>query len=150
MPSMSNFQPTLQSNVSTNSTFLSTVSLNYQSALSVWHRRLGHPNVNIVKRICRIIQPHLSINNTVPFCDACAVGKTHALPFPSSTTQYTAPLQLIVSELWGPAYKMSKNGFRYYTSFMDVYSRYTWIYFLQTKSEALSKFIQFKTLIENC
>lgn len=33
-------------------------------------------------------------------------------------------------------------------SFVDVFSRYTWIYFLNSKSEAYNTFISFKTMVE--
>lgn len=76
------------------------------------------------------------------------MGKTHALPFTPSLTSYTAHLQLIVSDLWGPASTSSNNSFKYYISFVDMFSCYTRIYFLQSKSDAFSVFLQFKTMVE--
>lgn len=49
----------------------------------------------------------------------------------------------------GPTYKSFKNGYKYYISFIDVFSRFTWIYFLESKTQAFSTFVQFKTLVEN-
>jgi transposase InsO family protein len=43
----------------------------------------------------------------------------------------------------------SVSGYVYYVSFIDDYSRKTWIYFLKTKDEVFSKFKEFKALIEN-
>jgi transposase InsO family protein len=43
----------------------------------------------------------------------------------------------------------SISGYVYYVSFIDDYSRKTWIYFLKTKAEVFSKFKKFKALIEN-
>ena len=63
--------------------------------------------------------------NKMNLCEACTLGKHHALPFPTSNTQYTYPLQLIVCDLWGPAFKLSRNGYRYYISFVNAYNRYT-------------------------
>ena len=40
-------------------------------------------------------------------------------------------------------------GFEYYITFIDDYSRNTWIYFLKEKSEVFDKFKEFKALIEN-
>jgi transposase InsO family protein len=37
----------------------------------------------------------------------------------------------------------------YYVSFIDDFSRKSWIYFLKTKGEVFRKFKEFKTLIEN-
>jgi len=40
------------------------------------------------------------------------------------------------------------NGNRYYITFIDDYTRFIWIYFLEEKSEALEKLIAFKTYVE--
>jgi hypothetical protein len=37
----------------------------------------------------------------------------------------------------------------YYVSFIDDFSRKTWIYFLKTKDEVFSRFQEFKALVEN-
>jgi hypothetical protein len=43
----------------------------------------------------------------------------------------------------------SISGYVYYASFIDDYSRTTWIYFLKSKDGVFSKFKEFKALIEN-
>jgi hypothetical protein len=43
----------------------------------------------------------------------------------------------------------SFNGALYFLIFVDDYSRYTHIYFLHKKFEALTYFIKYKTLVEN-
>ena len=48
----------------------------------------------------------------------------------------------------GPAPLVSNNGFHYYIIFMDVFSRYLWIFPLAKKSDALNVFISFKNKIE--
>jgi hypothetical protein len=37
----------------------------------------------------------------------------------------------------------------YYVSFIDDFSRKTWIYFLRKKSEVFDRFKEFKALVEN-
>ena len=37
----------------------------------------------------------------------------------------------------------------YYVSFIDEFSRNTWIYFLKKKSEVFDRFKEFKALVEN-
>ena len=41
------------------------------------------------------------------------------------------------------------NGFKYYVLFIDHFTRFTWIYLLQSKSEVFDKFVHFKILVEN-
>jgi transposase InsO family protein len=43
----------------------------------------------------------------------------------------------------------SISGYVYYVSFIDDYSRKTWLYFLKSKDEVFSEFKEFKALIEN-
>ena len=43
----------------------------------------------------------------------------------------------------------SLSSCQYFVSFIDDYSRKTWIYFLRTKDEAFQKFVEWKILIEN-
>ena len=71
------------------------------------------------------------------------------LPFHSSNTSVAFPLQIVYSDVWGPAPITSVNGFRYYMSFIDSYSRFTWFFPLKHKSQVLSSFIHFKNTMEN-
>ena len=41
------------------------------------------------------------------------------------------------------------SGYEYYVTFINDYSRKTWIYLLKTKDEVFGKFKEFKALIEN-
>lgn len=113
-----------------------------------WHLRLGHPNKNTMKLV--LSQCNIPLSNKVDsmFCSACCMGKAYRLHSPQSQTQYHTPLELIFSDLWGPAPVKSSQNFTYYISFVDAYTRFTWIYMLKTKSEALTIFKQFKTMAE--
>ena len=46
-------------------------------------------------------------------------------PFTPSNTCASFPLQIVYHDVWGPAPITSINGFRYYVSFIDAYSRFT-------------------------
>jgi len=41
------------------------------------------------------------------------------------------------------------GGFLYFTTFIDDFSRKTWIYYLKGKDEVFFKFKEFKALVEN-
>lgn len=58
-------------------------------------------------------------------------------------------MELIHSDICGPITPTSNGGKRYFITFIDDFSRKTWVYLLQEKSEALSVFKQFKALAEN-
>lgn len=76
------------------------------------------------------------------------MGKTHALPFSSSQTTCTHPLQLVQTDMCCSSPMNSFNGFRYYISFVDMFMRYTWVSLLKTKSEVLQVFKNFKNTVE--
>ena len=58
-----------------------------------------------------------------------------------------APLELVFSDVWGPTPTyVGKNNF--YVSFIDDYSKFTWIYLLRHKSEAFQRFHDFQNIVE--
>ncbi|PNY18109.1 retrovirus-related Pol polyprotein from transposon TNT 1-94 [Trifolium pratense] len=44
---------------------------------------------------------------------------------------------------------VSYNGYNYYITFVDTFTKYTWIYFLKAKSDAIKAFSQFLALVHN-
>ena len=82
-------------------------------------------------------------------CKGCVRGKNIENPFSKSETKTKGMLELIHSDVCDPIPSISLSGYEYYVTFIDDYSRKTWIYFLKTKSEVLGKFKEFKALIEN-
>jgi histone deacetylase 1/2 len=86
--------------------------------------------------------------NKVVVCDACQQGKSHQLPFSLSTRVTTAPLEIIYYDVWGPA-QTSVSGHQFYVSFVDAYSRFTWLYLLKHKSDVFQVFLQFQQHVEH-
>ena len=66
-----------------------------------------------------------------------------------SETKTKGTLELIHLDVCDPMYSTSLSGFEYYITFIDDFSRNTWIYFLKAKGEVFEKFKEFKALIEN-
>ena len=88
-------------------------------------------------------------NNHEGVCQGCAEGKHTRGPFPSSATKTSYVLQLVHSNLSGMLPVTSLGGCSYYMTFIDDFSRKTWIYFLKIKDEAFMWFRTFKALVEN-
>jgi hypothetical protein len=61
----------------------------------------------------------------------------------------TPQRELIHSDVFGPVPVPSLGKSVYYVSFIDDFSRNTWIYFLRKKFEVFDKFKEFKALVEN-
>ena len=81
---------------------LSSPSINIESPVDLWHRRLGHPSLQIVLKVLEQCNQTKAMKSTFHFCQACQMGKMHKLPFNKSMTEYTEPLQMVHSDLWAP------------------------------------------------
>jgi len=113
-----------------------------------WHKRLGHPAFRTVQRVLSQFKLPVISNKAQPFCSACAQAKGHQLPFYPTISKVCKPLQLIHSDVWGPSPTISINGNRYYVSFVDVFTRYTWVFPIQAKSDVMPTFLQFQIMVE--
>jgi histone deacetylase 1/2 len=121
---------------------------NIDSNFQLWHLRLGHAHNKAVQTVLQWCKIPFSNKTTIDPCVSCCLGKSHRLYAPLSNTMYTKPFEVIHADLWGPAPFVSHNGYNYYISFVDTYTKYTWIYFLVQKSDALKAFTQFLTYIQ--
>ena len=77
----------------------------------------------------------------------CEKGKNIKNPFLKGETKTKGMLELILSDVCGPIPSTYLSGYEYYVTFIDDYSRKTWIYFLKTKDEVFRKFKELKSLI---
>jgi hypothetical protein len=116
---------------------------------NTWHSRLGHLALQVVQHVLhRHDLPSIGESNKVTsVCDACQQGKSHQLPFSLSTRVTQSPLEIIYSDVWGPA-QNSISGHHFYVSFVDAYSRFTWLYLLKHKSDVYNVFLQFQKHVE--
>ena len=90
------------------------------------------------------------INKPERVCEECIFGKQHREMFPDGKSyRARTPLEIVHSDISGPVQTMSIGGCKYFLTFIDDYSRKTWVYFLKHKSNAFSCLQQFKALVEN-
>lgn len=117
------------------STLLAT-SIDTQSLgiTTMWRKHLGHINQ---QRVNHMITHGLAISmtsktTTSHLCKSCIKGK-HAQPaFPKTASiATTTPLQLVHTDLCGPFPILSLTRNRYFITFINDHTRYSWIiYFL--------------------
>ena len=77
------------------------------------------------------------------------MGKNVRKPFPQSEHKSKDPLDLVHLDVCMTTRVHSFSGYSYCITFIDDYSRKTWIYFLKAKSEVFERFREFKILVEN-
>ena len=85
------------------------------------------------------------------YVEGVPLESTPRLLFSSSGSRSKGVLELIHLDFCGSMSSASLTGFEYYTTFIDDFSRKTWIYFLRSKKseEVLLRFQEFKALVEN-
>jgi len=81
-------------------------------------------------------------------CQSCLLEKSSRLSLGPTGHKTSAPLELIFSDVWGPAPFFSSDGYFYFVIFVDAYTKYVWYYPLVAKSDVYSIFHQFQTLVE--
>ena len=74
-------------------------------------------------------------------CERCIFGKQHRETFPvGKSYRVHTPLEIVHSNICGPMQTASIGGCNYFLTFIDDYSRKTWVHFLKHKSDAFSCF----------
>ena len=115
----------------------------------LWHRRLAHVGMRNLAKLQKG-EHILGLINVVfdkdILCSACQAGKQVGAPHPAKNIMTTTrPLKLLHMDLFGPVAYISIGGNKYGLVIVDDYSRFTWVFFLQDKSEVqgvLRKFIK--------
>ena len=97
---------------------------------------MGHPSLPLLKKLC----PQFSSLSSLD-CEFCQFAKHHRLSSsPRVNKRASALFELIHSDVWGPCLVVSPTGFRYFVTFVDDYSRITWLYLIKNRSELFSNF----------
>ena len=58
-------------------------------------------------------------------------------------------LELIHSDVYGPMLTHAIDGYSYFITFTNDFSRYGYVYLMKFKSEAFEKFKEYKNKVEN-
>jgi len=82
-------------------------------------------------------------------CENFIYGKLNRVSYPSSAKSAKHILEFVHNDVFRPMSVPSLGKFMYYVSFIDDFSRNTWIYFHMKKSKFFSRFKEFKALVEN-
>jgi transposase InsO family protein len=115
----------------------------------LWHRRLAHVGMKNLHKLLK--EEHILGLTNVHFekdriCSACQAGKQAGVHHPHKNIMTTdRPLELLHMDLFGPITYISINGSKYCLVIVDDYSHFTWVFFLQEKSqtqETLKRFLR--------
>ena len=62
---------------------------------------------------------------------------------PRVNKRASAPFELVYFDVWGPCLVMSSIKFKYFVTFVDDFSRVTWLYLMKSHFELFSHFSVF-------
>lgn len=110
-----------------------TVLSTFSTSSDNYHDRLGHPTKQTLEFILHQFHLPTTTQRTTHMCHAYSQSRASRLPLFPSVHYYTTPLQLIISDIWGPTPTIDVSGNKYYIIFID----------------ALSTFLKFKVHVEN-
>ncbi|CAM8951474.1 unnamed protein product [Rhodiola kirilowii] len=115
---------------------------------AVWHRRLGHLPLNKMKKILSSVENNVKVTDCNFHCSICPMAKQSRLSFPISQHKSTEIFELLHADVWGPFGTSTMSGCRYFLTLVDDYSRNTWTYLMQQKSEVPAVVIKFFNMVE--
>lgn len=129
-----NVVPLASNSFSRCNSVLISFSANSDSNVRLWHIRLGHLPFQAMEYISSISV--VPISNCS--CDIRPLARQSKLPFFSSNIKTKGVFDLIHIDTWGSYKTPTYNGYKYFLTIVDDFSRATWTYLLSTKSNAFS------------
>ena len=119
----------------------------------LWHRRLAHVGMKNLHKLLK--GEHVIGLTNVTFekdrpCAACQAGKQVGSSHHAKNVMTTSrPLELLHMDLFGPVAYLSIGGSKYGLVIVDDFSRFTWVFFLQDKSETQGTLKRFLRRAQN-
>ncbi|CAJ2638290.1 unnamed protein product [Trifolium pratense] len=115
---------------------------------NVWHSRLCHVNIRSISKLSHLgLIPKLNFDN-VEKCQFCSQAKITKSSHKSVIRQ-SEPMELIHSDICELDGTLTRNNKRYFITFIDDCSDYTFVYLMKNKSDAFDMFKVFVNEVEN-
>ncbi|KAI3707507.1 hypothetical protein L6452_26097 [Arctium lappa] len=113
----------------------------------LWHSRLGHP----ADQVLGILKDTLNLGNERDYvpCDICHKAKQTRDKFTLSNNVSHVLGELVHLDIWGPYRVPSKEGYRFFLTIVDDYTRSVWVYLLKSKDEVFDNIVAFHSLLIN-
>ena len=117
-----------------------------QNKIKLWHLRLGHIPVSMLHHVKTIFQEPCTLHN---ICQVCPVAKQARKPFYTSSVKTSSVFSLLHMDVWGPYKESTYNKCRFFLTIVDDFTRMTWVFLLQHKSDVVQTFKDFVQHAEN-
>lgn len=125
-----------------------TLALNmfFKDDSTLWHHRYGHVNYDTLVNMSQkeIVTRLPKVYRIDQICEGCALGKHARKSFPKKAKwRASKALELIHSDICGPMRMQTIGDCKYFTTFIDNFSRKCLIFFLKEKSQAIHFFFKY-------
>lgn len=108
---------------------------------NLWHRRLGHKSEKGLKVLLSKVKLSGIKSMDIGLCEDYIFGKQKRVSFSKANkTPKTRRLELVHTDVCGPAPVASLGGSSYYVTFIDDSTRKVWVYFWENKSDVYDVF----------
>ena len=116
-------------------------------SVSLWHGRLAHIGLSTMKRMikCGLISCDV---DKFKKCEICVKSKMIKKPF-KSVERNLDLLELVHTDICELNGILTRGGNRYFITFIDDSSRFTYVYLLKHKDAAFNVFKVYKAEVEN-
>ena len=123
------------------------VSVYMVDSLSLWHDRLAHVSFRSLKFMAKHGLISYKDEDTKT-CEICIQAKMSKRPFPK-VERNSELLDLVHSDICELNGILTRGGNRYFITFIDDHSRYTYVYLMKHKDQAFQMFKIYKSEVEN-
>jgi hypothetical protein len=119
--------------------------------LELWHRRFCHINTKYIVSTSKnnSVRDLPEFKNTELNCESCRLAKSRRVSYkPISKVRSDRPLQLLHLDVCGPLPTQTREGYKYFLTIIDDYSRKVTVYPLKQKSEVFECFTKYQKRAE--
>ncbi|MFS8013529.1 putative RNA-directed DNA polymerase [Helianthus anomalus] len=111
---------------------------------NLWHSRLGHP----ADQVLSILKDEIGVTDVFKHpCETCHRAKQVRVTFPLSEHKTKSVGDIVHLDVSGPYKVTSSDGFKYFLTIVDDYSRAVWCYLLRNKMEVFENVENFYELV---
>ena len=124
------------------------VRVNNDSAIFLWHCRLGHIGVKRMKKLHADGLLESLDFDSLDTCEPCLMGKITKTLFSGTMERASDLLEIIHTDVCGPMSVEARGGYRYFLTFTNDLSRYGYVYLMKHMSENLKSSSNFRVKLK--
>lgn len=115
-----------------------TLAMSASSTAERWHQRLGHAAGKTLDILRKTPGTEVSFEGSPLAYEVWKLSKSKQQPHhTTSTYNVSAPFEFLIGNLMGPISSSALEGFQYVSEITDVFSRWTSLYLMKSRSDTL-------------